>query len=398
MKNFVFVVLTALVIMVSTTGFQCGSAEMTSGKMYLQRQEWANAERSFEQEVAKHPDNGEAWYWLGRARHELKNYKGMNEAFSRSLAVSKEFEKEIHAVRLATWGQLFNRGIDAYLKGKSAQGDSAAMFFNEAVDVFTTAIAVNPDSASTYTNLGLVYLGLNDFEKAVANFEMSLSKEADPNLIVSVGGMYLESGRTLQSEARNAKGAAKDSLERLSKQRLDRAIATLERGRTLWPDNSNIIGSLLDAYVASNRTDEAMANIKLAVEKNPSNKILRYNYGVLLLKAGNHQGAVEQFEAAVSVDPVFEDGLYNLGIAYLQWGAKRRSEAEAAARGSRDKKIDKSYEQQFQKGKEALERLRDLKPNDPDVWEALGQAYANLNMAKAASDAFNKADTLRKTR
>lgn len=398
MKNIVFLA-AALVLVLAVMGFQCSSAEMTSAKMYIQRSDWANAERSLEQEVAKNPNNAEAWYLLGRARMELKNYKGMNEAFTRSLAAGNQFEKDIKSVRLALWGQLFNSGVDAYLKGKKAQGDSAAILLQKSVENFNTAILLNPDSASTYTNLGLSYLALNDFEDAARNFEIALQKEKDPDLTSSLANMYVERGRKFQTEAQGASSAKKDSLQKVSKHNFDKAISTLEQGRQWWADNLNVVSSLLDAYLAAGRTEEAMNNFKLAVEKSPNNRLYRYNYGVLLLKAGNHKEAVEQFEASVVVDPKFEDALYNLSVAYLQWGAKRRSEAEASAKsGGKDRTVEKSYEEQFRKAKETLERLRDLKPNDPDVWEALGQAYANLNMAKLASEAFAKADALRKSK
>lgn len=430
MKRIVVLFIIAIGVLFSTTVFQCGSAEMTSGKLYIGRQEWESAERSFEQEVAKHPENAEAWYWLGRVRHELRNYKGMNEAFNRSLALSKEFEKEITSVRLGTWGRFFNNGVEAILKSKSAQGDSARILLTTAVDNFTKAIEVNPDSGSTYTNLGLAYLGMDDFEGAASNFEIAVQKEQSPSLALQLAGLYADHGRRIHREAQGAEGGKKDSLTLLANGNFDKAITATKKGEEYAMEElkridarikeitsgskdpqaladleaqkvelektvAGLTATRLDSYVAARRMDEARTNLKQAVDKNPQNKLYRFNYGVLLLKEGNHGAAVEQFEAALAIDPAFEDALYNVGIANLQWGAKRRSEAEAATRGDRQKRIDKSYEQQFHKGREALERLRDIKPNDPDVWEALGQAYANLNMAKAADDAFKKADSLR---
>lgn len=434
MKSTFVLFIVAFGLLLSATAFQCGSAEMTSGKMYLQRQEWVNAERSFEQEVAKHPENAEAWYWLGRVRHELKNYKGMNEAFKRSLALSKEFENEITNVRLGTWGRYFNSGVEALLKSKSATKDSVTILLTTAVDNFTKAIEVNPDSASTYTNLGLAYLNLDDFDRAAANFEMAVQTEKSGDLALQLGGLYLDHGRKLLREAQSASGEKKDSLTSLANSFFDKTIVVTQKGEEyalndlarveakmkeigntskdpmtdlaaleaqkaeLEKTLAALTGTRLDSYIAAGRMDEARTSFKQAVDRNPQNKLFRFNYGVLLLKAGDHAAAVEQFEAAVAIDPAFEDALYNLGIANLQWGGKRRSEAEAATRGDRQKKIDKSYEQQFHKGREALERLRDIKPNDADVWEALGQAYANLNMAKAADEAFRKADSLRQSK
>ncbi len=387
----------ALIISLAVMGFQCASAEMTSAKMSMQRSNWADAERHLEQEVAKNPTNAEAWYLLGRVRLEQKNYRGMNEAYSRSLSAGNQFEKNITADRLSVWGTLFNNGVESYLKGKNAQGDSVSILLNKSVDYFRTALAINSDSAATYMNLGLAYLGLNNFDEAIRNFETSLQKGKDPALAASVGNMHLERGRKFQKEAQSVSGTKKDSLQNLSKSSFTKAILMLEQGQQWAPENQIILGSLLDAYLATGRTDEAMNKFKLAVDKTPNNKLYRYNYGVLLLKAGNHQAAIDQFKAAVVVDPKFEDALYNLGVTYLQWGAKLKSEAEATAKSSKNKQVSKVYEQ-FKEGKGYLEQLRDLKPNDPDVWEALGQAYANLNMQKQASEAFAKADNLRKAK
>jgi len=363
----------------------------------MQRSNWADAERHLEQEVAKNPTNAEAWYLLGRVRLEQKNYRGMNEAYSRSLSAGNQFEKNITADRLSVWGTLFNNGVESYLKGKNAQGDSVSILLNKSVDYFRTALAINSDSAATYMNLGLAYLGLNNFDEAIRNFETSLQKGKDPALAASVGNMHLERGRKFQKEAQSVSGTKKDSLQNLSKSSFTKAILMLEQGQQWAPENQIILGSLLDAYLATGRTDEAMNKFKLAVDKTPNNKLYRYNYGVLLLKAGNHQAAIDQFKAAVVVDPKFEDALYNLGVTYLQWGAKLKSEAEATEKSSKNKQVSKVYEQ-FKEGKGYLEQLRDLKPNDPDVWEALGQAYANLNMQKQASEAFAKADNLRKAK
>lgn len=395
MKNGAFVFIASLIIVLPIMGFQCGSAEMTSARMYLQRLDWANAERSLEQEVAKNPNNTEAWYLLGQTRFNQKNYKGMNEAIVQSLATGNQFEKEIRSLRLSAWGQLFNSGGEVYQRGINTQGDSASILLNKSVDDYTTAIMLNPDSANAYWNLGLSYLALNDFDRAVQNLEIALQRDRDPRFASTVSGLYVERGKKFLSEAKGARGTKKDSLENLSKRNFDKAISTLEQARQWSPDNTIVVSSLLDAYLTAGRTEEAMSNFKLAVERSPTNKLYRYNYGVLLLKARDYKNAVEQFEAAVVADPTFEDAYYNLGVAYLQWGAQRRSDAESSTR-SGGKRVDKSYEEQFRLAKETLERLRDMKPNDPDVWEALGQAYGQLNMQKQATEAFSKADDLRK--
>ena len=81
MKNSIFLFLICLLI--STfffMGFQCGTAEMTSAKLYIQRSEWDNAKVQLQKELEKHPENAEAWFLLGRIHFEQKNYSEMLKA------------------------------------------------------------------------------------------------------------------------------------------------------------------------------------------------------------------------------------------------------------------------------------------------------------------------------
>jgi tetratricopeptide (TPR) repeat protein len=368
---------------VALTGFQCGSTEMTSAKLYIQRADWPNAEKSLMQEVEKNPNNGEAWYRLGHVRYQLKNYAGMNEACSRSLGVSNEFASDIKMLRLSAWAHLYNTGVDALVKAREAQGDSVVILNRKAVENFEQALVVNRDSASTYLYLGLAYAALDEFDKEALNLEIAVRKTKDPTIARTLASGYINRARKSSQPAEKQNNYTK-------------AIAVLNDARQWAPHDEDLISLLLEAYASSGRTNEAMATFSEAARTNPSNKIYRYNYGVLLLKAGEQEAGIEEFKGALNIDPQFEDALYNIGIAYLQWGARMRSEAEANAKdGGKSNPVDKSYEQKFQLGKQYLEQLRDLKPDDVQVWEALGQAYANLNMQKQASEAFSKADALK---
>jgi tetratricopeptide (TPR) repeat protein len=100
-----------VLIYISVTGFQCASAEVTGAKVYMQRQDWVNAEKQLLKEVENNPKNDEAWFLLGYVRGEQKNYKGMLEAFNKSLEISNRFEKDIANFKLKYWVDNFNAGV-----------------------------------------------------------------------------------------------------------------------------------------------------------------------------------------------------------------------------------------------------------------------------------------------
>ena len=100
------------------TGFQCGSAEITTAKLAMQQKQWNKAEESLMRETAKNDKNDEAWFLLGQVRLELKKYNEMNDAYTKALALSDAHKGDISRNRVAIWAQLYNDGIAQYNKGR----------------------------------------------------------------------------------------------------------------------------------------------------------------------------------------------------------------------------------------------------------------------------------------
>jgi tetratricopeptide (TPR) repeat protein len=158
----------------STTGFQCGSAETTSAKLYINQKQFDKAEASLLKELAKNDKNEEAWFLLGQVRLDLKKYAEMNEAYTRALQISDAHKSEIERNRLAVWAMMYNDGVGLYNKGRDT-----ASYYTEAIKRFSTAIAMVPDSSGTYYVRGLAHLGLQDQKAALADFDKCLQLKPD---------------------------------------------------------------------------------------------------------------------------------------------------------------------------------------------------------------------------
>jgi tetratricopeptide (TPR) repeat protein len=179
---------------------------------------------------------------------------------------------------------------------------------------------------------------------------------------------------------------------------LNEAIKVYRNTLKLSPNDPNILAGLNDSYVIAGRTQEAMDSYKAAIVADPNNKLVHYNYGVLLLRAKNFPEATAQFEETLKLDDKFTDALYNVGATYMQWGAKMKDEAEKAVKDDKNKQIDRSYEEKFKKAKANLEKLLDINKDDVAAWETLGMACTILNLPKEAKTAYEKADNLRKSK
>jgi tetratricopeptide (TPR) repeat protein len=173
-----------------TTGFQCSSAELTSARLYIQRKDFQNAETQLKKEVDKNPKSEEGFFLLGQVRFELKDYKGMKDAFTSASAIAPTHKKDIDNLNLSTWGRLFNQGVEEINKAQDAAG------FDKAVQTFNMASYIMPDSLINQRNLGLAYFRKAAFDKdamdkAVPPLTESFEKGKDPLSAHILGSIYL---------------------------------------------------------------------------------------------------------------------------------------------------------------------------------------------------------------
>jgi tetratricopeptide (TPR) repeat protein len=511
MKQLVYGALLIGICALLALGFQCSSAELTSAKLYYQRQDWDNAEKSAEKEVQKNPQSGEGWFMLGDIRAQKKNYEGMVEAWDKCSKATKNFDSQIKERKYYYWAQSFNSAVSSFNKGRTTN-DTVA--YNNAIRDFKLATLIQPDSVAGYKDAVFAYLSeikvygdLLDSLKlkkasqdevsrieasrdqarkgSIENLEkMKTVVPKDPDSYYYLGRLYYEKGQALRDsfEVRNkdiidmvgkleritpgyykqdvravlgepnkiiggetskkpSKKGAKpqqptteewlyqkynlhltfdgnvlktkkvdppyrpnidSTLFYKASGEFEKAIEELVEANRLDPSSEEIMTYLSNSFIGANKAAEAMEVFRKSVETSPRNKAFRYNYGVLLLKAAeadtncamvdrNYGAALDQFDAAVTLDSVYENALYNLAVGYVNWGVRMR---ECSSKSG--KEGDESFKAKFKQAQPYLERLLALKPTDPFMWDTLGKVYMNLNMKEKAEQAFKKADELRK--
>jgi tetratricopeptide (TPR) repeat protein len=383
-RSLVFSLLIGIFLMF--TAFQCSSTELTSAKLYIQQKNYDKAMESLNKEIAKNPKSDEGYYLKGWVLGEQGKYKEMIDAYDKSLAAGPRFKSKIEESRKYVWGQNFNRGVSFYNKAtKATAEDSVNSYYEKAIEAFNAAIMAEPDSADTYKNLAFTYISRGALDESIKPLEMLLQKEKSEDAYRLLGEIYYEKGTGLK---------ATDSVAAAGY--FDKAIAVLEEGRKAYSDNTDILLVLSNSYIAANKIEVAIDAFKSGVEKDPSNKYYRYNYGVLLLGKNDFAGAAEQFGKAVELDPAYNNAIYNLAVTYVKWGSDIRTKAEdEAATGAN---VDAKFQEADGKYKQSLpylQKLTELDSQKPEYWELLGKVYAVLGMTQESQDSFSKADQLR---
>lgn len=360
-------------------GYQCGSTELTSAKLYIQQKNFDKAMDLLVQEVQKNPKSDEGHYLLGVVYGEKNEYDKMNDSYNKSLAVSNNFKDNIEQSKQYYWTTLFNRGVKSYQEGVNSQNeDSSRVHFSKAANYFETAINIIPDSTDAYKNLAFVYINTREYDKAAEPLKKLKDKEKSVESYQFLGEILYEQGNQLKE---NDSTAAMNYY--------NEAIKVLEEGRKIYPNEPKILLALSNSYIAANKLDVAKDVFKAGVEAEPGNKYYRYNYGVLLLGAEEYAEAEKQFVKAIEIDPDYENALYNLGVTYVKWGTHLNELADQKGETSEEYKV------KYQMALPHLEKVTQMKSDDAVLWELLGKVYTVLGMQDDAINAFNKADELR---
>ena len=170
----------------------------------------------------------------------------------------------------------------------------------------------------------------------------------------------------------------------------DKAVVTMQKAQTMFPGNAEISENLMNAYIGAERNDEARALLLERVKQYPDSKYDHYNLGVFLLKDSSYSDAIKEFKTALALDSTFSSAVYNIAATYVNWGVVEQAKLKAAG-----KEDDLSYKERFKMALPYLETVVIEKKNDIQMWELLGQVYANLNMKEKALQAYDKADAIR---
>jgi tetratricopeptide (TPR) repeat protein len=202
--------------------------------------------------------------------------------------------------------------------------------WKDSVSLWQRAVEKSPNSKSTHYNLGLAYLGIKQFDRAVP--EMLEAKRLDS----SNPSVY-------NNLAMAQAGVGK----------LDDAIANVETALKLdprSPEAHNNLGALLydkKDYAGSKR------EFLLVLERDPNASSARFNLARTLAALADYPGAIREFEAVLRQNPADIAARYELGSSYAAVGRK----AEAIAQFDRALSADRDGERVTQM-RHKLEQLQ----------------------------------------
>ncbi len=162
----------------------CGAdPAFTSGKVYLQQENYENAIEQFEIAIRNDAKAWEPHMWLGRAYADTEELQMAHDEFFIALDLAPD-QKAIDTI---------DNTIIFYWQEHQQEGNllNSASKFQDAVLEFEKAILIDPRKPDAYANLGYSYHMAMDYDKAIEAFEMALEVAPDnEDLLTNLVSVY----------------------------------------------------------------------------------------------------------------------------------------------------------------------------------------------------------------
>lgn len=235
-----------------------------------------------------------------------------------------------------------------YLKGRYFWNKRTEDGFNRGIAQFKEAVEKDSNYALAYAGLADSYIGLTFYSFAVPNEAMPKAKDAAMNALAidnALAEAHASLAHVLMNYDWNWSEAEKE----------------FKLSIELNPDYATAHQWYAVHYLtATGQPEEALQEMKRALELEPASLVMNTFMGATLYFAGRHDEAIDQCRRTIEMDPNFAVAHWHLGLANEQ-------------------------EENFDDAIAAFQKATTLSGGSPLMKAALGHAYAKANRKDEAT-------------
>ncbi len=336
----------------------CASEELTSAKLYIQQQDWDNAEVFLVKALAVEPDNPEIPYLLGDLIYgRKKDWVKMDEMFEKALSLGADkvilqgatVGDYVTQSREQHWVIIYNKGISYFNQFRKSDEGNDSPILQDAIISFKTATEVNPNNGQAYEILANCLYTSGDLDGALEAVINGTAKDpGNFDLSMTAGKLFL---------------TANDK---------ESALIYYKRAVDIDPTNNLATRQLAQTYYDVGEKEMSLTIYEGAIAKETDNNLkadLYYNLGVLNMQLGDYQQAEDNFSMAYEYNPDDIDALR--GIAQTFENAEKWRRAEYFYR-----------------------KLIDIEPENPQHYRAMARVLLRQGDTVEAQEYFDRSKEL----
>lgn len=224
-------------------------------------------------------------------------------------------------------------------------------------------------------NAGLASERLGKFDKAFMHYESAAQSGYEPAICLA---------------------RAADALMRQDKpeEAMNYIIAASER----FPGDVNIIITMAEMALKTGKDDLAIASLKKAIDKDPSNGIYHWAVGTVYQKLGRTEEAIDSYTKAIKLSPKDERPYFSLGSIHFNKAVDYLEQANKLRLGDpKFEELETLAKEEFSKAAPFLEKVVELTGDagNRDILMNLFTIYRKLDNSTKAIDFKKRAEALK---
>lgn len=384
------------VLLFAVTGVFAQKGKVTSASSFKETGKLDKAVSTIEEAIdASNPktESSVTWPRTWEVRGEIyqavfqskdENYKKLSndpltvayDSYLKALALDDKdkFSKSIKIKLTLLIGDLTNQAVAAF---NEEDYNKALRSFEQIIGIEETPVfkADDPTSVDTVIifNAGLAAYNALNYDKAIKYYrEAAKYKYSGARTYQLISSSYMQKQDTVS------------------------ALDVLKEGLKEYPGNGTILVEVINIYLNSNRVDDALRYLDIAIEQDPKNSSYYFARGTLFDKLLKPEEATESYLKAIEYKDDYFDAYYNLGAVYYNKGVKQIDVANAVP-SNQPEKYEEEKEKadiEFKKAIPYMEKAHEVNPTDKFTMESLKTLYYRLKMLDKHAEIVEKMKNL----
>lgn len=258
-------------------------------------------------------------------------------------------------------------------------------------------------------NKGVAAFNNDDYEGALAAFDSYTKIVPDDTTGFIYGALMAQQLKRYEDVVRFYEGCfaldyyTKESLSQVVYYELnkledpDKALEYVKLAQEKFPDDHDFKKTEIDILIKMNKLDDAITELKVAIDNEPENAVLYSNLGLLYDSQGEPDAAIEQYKKALEYNPADRFSLINLSVFYVGEGDKVMKVVNDMSISEYRKHIDKAEKEAFifyNKALPYLEKVLEANDEDELALQNLQAVYAKLRDTPNATKILEKRQEL----
>ncbi|MCJ8288188.1 MAG: tetratricopeptide repeat protein [Crocinitomicaceae bacterium] len=262
-----------------------------------------------------------------------------------------------------------------------------SMALNEGVEKFN----VKDYSSARSLFLSAISLGeINNFTDSLAIYNVALASERLEDY--STAANYYSKCLKIGYRPETMYFFLADSYKQLGDETSYKK--TLREGLEKYPNNSSLITSILNLKLSNGDFEGALNDLNKLVELDPKNAMLHFSLGSTLDNLKMSDDAIASYKKAIELDPSYFDPQYNLAALYFNRGVELNNATNEIQDAATYEKKMNEVNLIFLEAQKQLEKAHEVKPEDINTLSSLKQCYARMNDAEGYERVSDKLKSL----